>query len=111
MSDVPHLTLDAMAAYLNRLPFVRWDRLVDAQVDGQHMVDVYGWISRNDGRFDFVQINFVQWSETPGFSTSSSERSDEIATLLYGDNPTHFPCQRVEDVFGVERVPTAIEQR
>lgn len=96
------MTREAIAAVLNRLPFVRWDRLVDAPTTSgdHHVTSVYGWIARADCRSDFVLLEFASWDDTPGFATSSAERSAEIAELLYGAGGPHYPCQRVEDVFG-----------
>lgn len=93
-----------VAEYLNRLPFVTWDRFVQ---DGDE-VAVYGWIDRADTRADFVTLTFDLDSGlgmgAPGFSTSSSERSLEIHRLLYAeldvDEGEHLDCQRVETVFG-----------
>lgn len=92
-----------IAGWLNRLPFVRWDRLTDWRTPSRDHagVTVFGWIARDDGRSDFVLMEFFSWNhDPPGFSTSSAERSAEIAELLYGPGGDHFPCQRVEHVFG-----------
>lgn len=90
--------LHERAELLNRLPFVRWDRCVDW---GDGLV-VYGWISRPDGRADFVLFAFL-WPDTPAEAhvwSSSAERTEEITRLLYGSEGTHTPCIRVADVFG-----------
>ena len=92
------MTLPELAEVLNRLSFVRWDRCVPRD-DGSGVV--YGWISRPDGRADFV---LVEWDTDTGvgFTTSSAAHSEEISRLLHGDDPDsdHRPCQAVEDVFG-----------
>lgn len=100
---------ERMAEYLNRLPFVAWDRCIRGTVeaDGETFTfcDVYGWITRRDGQRDYVKIDFVGWSEVPGVSTSSAKHSAEIARLCNGANAPHFDCERVAEVFGdlVER--------
>lgn len=92
---------EAMAGWLNRLDFVRWDRFVDAPAGPDHrMVSVYGWIGRPDGRSDFVQVDFASWAEQPGFSTSSAEYSALIVELFFGPGMPHIECQRVDEYFG-----------
>jgi hypothetical protein len=89
----------AISRVLNLLPFVRWDRFVEVDDDG---VVVYGWIGRDDGRADFIELTFCpDWRRRGVQSTTSSEKySDTISKLLHGEAATHVPCQRVEDVFG-----------
>lgn len=83
--------------FLNRLPFVRWDRCV-AWEDG---LAVYGWIARSDEHADFVLFAFL-WPDAPLEAhvwSSSAERTQEITKLLYGVEGEHNPCVRVTDVF------------
>lgn len=86
------------AAFLNALPFVRWDRCVgdDEQV-------VYGWIDqgcgRPDGRSDFVLMQFGPGDDFT-FTTSSARYSRQIMEAIYGTTEGHVDCERVEDVFG-----------
>lgn len=90
-----------IALALNSLPFVTWDRMIEAPVgEGDWEVVVYGWIPRDDGRSDYVQVTFCSWSDDPGFTTSSAKHSEEIAGLLYGPGGDHFPCLRVEHELG-----------
>lgn len=85
-----------IARVCNRLPFVTWDRLIN---HGE-MSSIYGWIPRDDGRFDFVVIEFqFAGDREPYWITSSARNSAAIAELL-GQGGSHNPCQRVEDVFG-----------
>lgn len=89
-----------VAAVLNRLPFVTWDRLVE--IPGGD-VDVYGWIPREDGRSDFVLATFPPPidADVVGFTTSSDRYSEEIGWLIHGEaDAEHVPCQRVEHVLG-----------
>lgn len=92
------------ADWLNRLPFVRWDRYVESDGD----FAVFGWIDREDGRSDFVLVLWETADPLPGapcYWTSSAARSKEIGELLYGgiegfDPDSHVDCARVEDDFG-----------
>lgn len=102
---------DHVAGYLNRLPFVRWDRMAG---DADYLV-VYGWIVQEGssiGRSDFVVLDFadVESLTLPGSTTSSADRSVEVHDLLYGEASVedHRPCERVEDVLAW-RVDHAIE--
>lgn len=92
----------AIAAVMNRLPFVRWDRCV--AIPGGDF-DAYGWIERPDGRADFVLLTFPDGDPNfVGYTTSSGERSREIYLLLFADDDPaaecHHECERVEDAFG-----------
>jgi len=99
-------TLTRVAAALNRLPMVRWDRchLVTYLDYDEPGVEVFGWIARQDGRSDFVLVEWMPWDEEDyfPFTTSSAEHSDRIAELLNGERGAacHEACRRVEDVFG-----------
>jgi len=98
--------LNRRAATMNALPFVRWDRAIP----GGGFMDVYGWIDRDDGRFDFVLLTFFDEhppDAPPWWSTSSARYSAEIATILGGSTDTHNDCQRIDDVFG-DRVPNRV---
>lgn len=112
--DRPSVRQD-VALVLNRLPLVRWDRMI-FDVDASNLA-VYGWIPRSDGRQDFVLIHFFVWgafgspaqAEWRQFFTSSAKYSDEIHRLLSGSEAAldHTPCERVGSVLG-ELVPKAI---
>lgn len=108
---------------LNRLPFVRWDRFI---VDGADLY-CYGWIDRpcagcqasyvsrggefkcpicprpTDRRADFVVLRLGPAGEPLWFTTSSAERSEEIAAFVAGVDAIavgvaeHLECQRIED--------------
>ena len=92
-------TPEDVAEVLNRLPFVRWDRLIPAPVEEHHTLTAYGWIDRDDNRSDFVTVSFVSWAEELAFSTSSALWSPEINRLLCGDAP-HYECVTIQDVLG-----------
>lgn len=79
--------VERRAAFLNALPFVRWDRCVgdDEQV-------VYGWIAREDGHADFVLIEFGP-GEDVGFTTSSALYSREIMERIYSTSDGHMDCE------------------
>jgi hypothetical protein len=96
---------DLCAPWLNRLPFVRWDRFV-AEPSGD--IAVFGWIDRDDNRADFVLVLWEDAAPLPGppcYWTSSAAHSKEIGQLLYGDQPwfsadEHIDCERVDESFG-----------
>lgn len=93
--------LEQFAQTLNALPFVRWDRCVEAPMAGaNYYLVVYGWIDRVDGRSDFVTVEFASWEPLPIPTTSSAKYSKTIAALCGHDVRTHLDCERVEDVFG-----------
>jgi hypothetical protein len=101
--------LAAAAERMNRLDEVgvTWDRCVLHDASGI----AYGWISRDDGRSDFVTLEF-QWGDTTGLdgktvqwfstgnTTSSAKHSARISELLVGAGSKHKDCERVRDVFG-----------
>lgn len=99
-------TREAIADVLNRCPMVVWDRYTEGQVEGYQLVTVYGWIARDDGRSDFVELQFPAWSDEPGLSTSSAKYDTELYRCVFQrDGSPAQPCIRVEDGFGdlVER--------
>lgn len=107
MSVLDARIMAAMAERMNRLPYVRWDRCSFGDREGS----VFGWIDREDGRADFVALDF-QWGDTQdlygesvawfavGTNTSSARYSREIGQAIVGSTETHRDCERVEDVFG-----------
>lgn len=100
MSD--HMTNGAIAAKMNLLPFVRWDRYIESYARvGEHRVDVYGWIDRPDSHADFVVLTFGEWTEQIGWITSSSQYDLMIRAALDPPGAESYACQRVEDRFGV----------
>lgn len=101
---------EQMAAYMNRLDFVKWDRLVRLGA----RLKAYGWIDRPgseaDGRADFVLLVFdVREGDDVfiDFTTSSASYSEEICRRLFDTAAGHVDCERVDDVFG-ELVPRTV---
>lgn len=95
-----------MALVMNRLPFVKWDRLSEGPTTDGHefTTSVYGWIPREaeEGRAwgsDFVLLEFLSWSEQPAFATSSAHYSKRITEILRGKDEPHYDCKRVEYEF------------
>lgn len=84
---------------LNKLPFVRWDRMCDA--DG--ILTIFGWIDREKDPYkDFVSIDFFADGDWDTFMTSSSKYSLTIFKLLRNsDGRGHRNCKRVEHIFDV----------
>jgi hypothetical protein len=86
----PPFDPDAVAAAMNALPWVLWDRLVE-RADGLH---AYGWVERGDGRSDFVVLTWAPDGSGPEYLTSSALRSREVRAAL-GCGPSD--CRRVFD--------------
>lgn len=115
------MNLDAatVSDWLNRLPFVRWDRFLRVPLgdEGQYeegvqyeMLTVYGWIDRDDGRSDFVVLQIPSYAERPGFTTSSAKHSAAINTLLYKNvdpNAPHYRCEPIDGLVG-DLVPNRV---
>lgn len=92
---------DKIAAVLNKLPFVRWDRC-SGDVGG--VLFVFGWIDREDERSDFALAIFHA-GEVWTVTTSSAKHSALICALVFGVEAEHVSCERVRDVLpGLERV-------
>lgn len=87
--------------YMNKLPFVRWDRFVfNNEKDMKGGVTVYGWIKREDEHADYVELWIT--SKSFEFMTSSAEYSDQIYKIFNeGKSDGHQKCKRVEDFFDV----------
>lgn len=113
MIELKKSTAEQIADLMNLFPEVRWDRVSGVR----ERFFVYGWLDREDGRADFVNLILELEDEeslTHQLQTSSAERSEEFCRRLErycGAGPEspseHAPCQRVEDLFG-DLVPSAI---
>lgn len=80
---------DSIRNVLRKLTFVNWDRYF-----GQEQLTFFGWIERRKGTYlDFVTIVFDDKAKVISYSTSSAEKTKEIAEIL---NFYHLPCNRVE---------------
>ena len=103
-----------IASNLNKLPFVKWDRLsylIPPRIEkdrsrGLWLV-VFGWIDRKDAYKDFIVVDFEVVNKTPRVGViqcSSKEYSEVAIKLLLGVEETikHNSCFRVEDIGGVE---------
>lgn len=76
-------------------PIVQWDRFAGNIID---MV-VFGWITRDDGKFDFLAVDLFK-GKLQSFRTSSAKYSAHFSKML---GWSHSDCNRVEDypeVFG-----------
>jgi len=100
---------------LSTLDFVDWDRFVVGEEHPEHgdYINVYGWIPRNDGRADFVLVEFFPDTEDDlmGFTTSSDEWTEEIYRRMFGEEPEeHNDCQRVEHTYEIPNAVTLNNQ-
>lgn len=89
----------------SRLELVKWDRLCSLE----NRVDIYGWMKREDGRSDFVLLQFTDLSDPSlpvGIATSSAEYSAEMTEALYGTTDGHAECERVPaELIALSEVP------
>jgi hypothetical protein len=86
-----------IAAKMDEFPEVMWDR---AAGGGEYGV-AYGWIDRDDGRNDFLVLQWWQPQHADarldfGMTTSSARLSEEF-TRRIDPGLEHVPCERVED--------------
>lgn len=73
---------------LNLFPEVAWDRWAG---EPKGRMSVFGWIARQDGKFDFMRL--VLWRGQPmEFTTSSARYSAEFSQRL---SFSHADCKRV----------------
>jgi hypothetical protein len=101
MDDV---NIEAVEKLLESLPFVQWDRFTRAPWEGAPLV-VFGWIAREtDARSDFLVVEIDPTGTPQACTTSSSIKSEEIATILFGESNDHTDCIRVEEFFGSPNV-------
>ena len=88
---------------LEKLPFVRWDRF---NRDDEGDISIFGWIDREDGLKDYVEISYMKKDDNGEFTflygTSSAKYSAEIGRLL--GFAEHNDCERVEHHFPVANV-------
>ena len=84
---------------LQDIPFVIWDRYLDIVYKGNRIINVFGWIDREDSYKDFVDLEFnLKTSQVFFISTSSKKYSEEISKIL---GSSHVDCNRVEDGFKI----------
>lgn len=85
-----------------RLHFVQWDRFVNL-VETDQMIKLYGWIPREDGKNDYIQLEYYTKDhpiyEDFGFTTSSKKYTREISKILQGTDENHADCERIEEKF------------
>ena len=95
-----------IAKQLVKTEFVTWDRFVVDERQGNRMVDVYGWIDRQDEYKDFVWVRFWPQNEVFEYTTSSDKHSKRLGVIWFGESNEHSSCQRVEDTFDI---PNCVE--
>lgn len=90
-----------VAALLNAVAGVRWDRCVRRK----DLWTIYGWYYSGATKSDFV-VAYFDAAGCCGVVTSSAEHSAKLPEQLGMAPGGHRDCERVEDVFGrtVERL-------
>lgn len=91
----PALVL-AIASELACYPEVRWDRFVLCGT----ALRVYGWLDRDDGRADFLLLDFdISTGGVRDWITSAHPHPASVVERL--ENESSVKCRRVEDYFDV----------
>ena len=87
-----------MAALMNRLDFVVWDRMVETR----YWTKVYGWIAGRRGR-DFVLLEFTTGEDDDlavQATTSSPAFAPQIDARLHPLKPIRYASESIADAFG-----------
>ena len=101
MTSLPPEAVEWIATQLEKVGFVTWDRFTVTERQGYTLVDVYGWIDRDDAYKDFVWTRFYPGNKTFEYTTSSDEHSERLGEIWFGESNDHEPCRRVEDTFDI----------
>ncbi len=107
---------DWISDTLEAADIVKWDRFVGPmERAGEEVIDVYGWIDRDDDHEDFVWVRFYLDSVWSEYTTSSPEYTDYLAKTMHGADEedldeNHRSCRRVEEAFDVENAIELGEQ-
>lgn len=117
MSDATHdktpvKNPEWIADRLEAVPVVEWDRFTVGKINEKQVVNIYGWIDREDEYKDFVWTRFWPDVKQLEFMTSSEEFSDYLHVEWFGEESLddHNPCRRVEHAFDVENAVELGEQ-
>ena len=106
MSDLEPNTVTWIATQLVKVDFVKWDRYTVGERGDRTIVDVYGWIDRDDDYKDFVWTRFWPANEVFEYTTSSDTYSEQLAEIWFGESSDHDPCNRVENTFDIPNAVT-----
>lgn len=116
IKQIPLRKRNWISDILEAAEVVKWDRFIGPMGrGGEKVIDVYGWIEREDNHEDFVWVRFylnTVWFE---YTTSSAEYSDYLAKTLHGADEdeledNHISCQRVKNAFNVENAIVLTER-
>lgn len=82
--------IEILDSFKGVCPSIKWDRYID---DDNYFV-YYGWIPRDDGKFDFLAIYFNENAalNEVGFITSSAKYSESFSTMTGG---IHTACKKI----------------
>jgi len=93
---------DLIKKDMELMGFVMWDRLTINEK--AKVIDVYGWIKREDSHEDFVLLEYKQTKKInvwdTAYSTSSLKYTPEIHDILECQGK-HNNCIRIEDKFNI----------
>jgi hypothetical protein len=96
-----------MKKKLNACTMVEWDRFVEKDHPSDpdaSVIDVYGWIPRDDDYMDFLAISFSPAEYYLSYVTSSEKHSAKITEQLTGEPAEnhHNECHRAEHHFDLD---------
>jgi len=85
---------------LSDLYFVNWDRFFVNRYADTYVINIFGWIDREDSYKDFIDLEFdIHKQEVYFIATSSAKYTQKIAKIL---GCGHLPCERIENNFKIK---------
>lgn len=83
-----------LALLENAVP-VSWDRYTISDIGAYN---IYGWLPRSDEQRDFLLLQIISDESglNVGYVTSSAKYTQEIGSLLFGENAPHNTCIKIE---------------
>lgn len=85
-----------LALLENAVP-VAWDRYTVSDIGAYN---IYGWLSRSDDKRDFLLLQIINNESglNVGYVTSSAKYTQEIGSVLFGENAPHNTCIKIEQL-------------
>lgn len=85
-----------LALLENAVP-ITWDRYT---INDLGAYNIYGWIERKDGQRDFVLLQIIIDTEgvNINYVTSSAKYTQEIGSILFGEQVAHNECIKVQEL-------------
>lgn len=85
-----------LALLENAVP-VAWDRYTVSDIGAYN---IYGWLPRSDDKRDFLLLQIINNESglNVGYVTSSAKYTQEIGSVLFGENAPHNTCIKIEQL-------------